>query len=120
MQWSEVHAFPSSQSAAVPQPVRGTVVVVVLVDAGAHPPAHASQQLVVFSMQALAPAGATHAPTGVMLHLRNPVAAVTQQGTVPARPHVERTAQRMTAFRQRRRSAWSLTARFATPTTQPT
>jgi hypothetical protein len=96
--------------------------VVLVVVGGAHaPPVQASQQLVWSLTQALPSAGDVQVPALLrMPHLRPPPTSVRQQATAPARPHVERTAQRTTAPRHWRRSCWAATASCATAATQRT
>jgi hypothetical protein len=95
------------------------VVVVVIVEAAHDPLVHASQQLGWSLAQALPPEGGEHsAARGRILHRRSPAALVRQHATAGERPHVERTAHRTTAGRQRGRSLPSATASLATPATQ--
>jgi hypothetical protein len=98
------------------------VVVVVVLSGGAHAPfAQASQQLGWSLTQALPPGGGVQVPALLrMPHLRSPPAFVPQQATAPARPQIERTAQRTTALRHCRRSCLAATASFATVATQCT
>lgn len=100
-------------------PPHGIVVVVV---GGTHPPApHASQQLVYAPTHALPPRGATHlAALERMAQLVSPFGDVRQHVTTPGRPHVERAAQRWTAFLHVGRSASCSTRARATPSAHRT
>jgi hypothetical protein len=85
------------------------------------PPPHASQQLGTVPMHAAPPFEARQRDAPFFtLHRRRPPALVRQQATVPGRPHVDRTAQRLTAPLQPRGSRPVATRTVSTPEAQRT
>jgi len=64
---------------------------------GVHPWSMASHKLAKELMQAVPPEGARHFAAGVMAHCVSPCEPVVQQIAFPARPQLERWAQRIAA-----------------------
>jgi hypothetical protein len=97
------------------------VVVLTVVVVVAQPPVvHASQQLVKLVSQAVPPRGGLQRPAPTIRQRVPPAAVVRQQVVVPARPQVERDAQRMTEARHAARRLPAATRSRTTPEAQRT
>lgn len=97
------------------------VVVVDVVVGTQSPPPHASQQLGTVPTQAVPPLGARQRAASLFtLQRKPPETLVRQQVTAPARPHVERAAQRLTAPLHSVRSCPRATRVVSTPEAQLT